>query len=658
MSLNRAYSTLEIKAINEETRTITGIATTMSPDRVGDVVLPEGAVFKLPLPLLWQHNSGKPIGWVTEATPTKKGINIVAQIADDLTDDIKNAWALIKGKLVRGLSIGFRGLDTEQIPNSWGVIFQKWEWLELSAVTIPANADATILSVKQFDVGAPAASGTERRSIDVSPGVSGKSTKPVNLRLKEGNDMKTIAEQITDLEAKRAATAARMQTVMQKSMDEGRSTDEAEQQEFDGLNGEITAIDNDIKRLKDLEKAMAGSARPVAAAAPGATGTEALGTAARVHATVKTGPARAPGIGFARVVKCLGMAHGNTMQAHELAKQLFGSDEEVVGALKAAVVAGSTGNTTWAGNLVGDETKLFADFVEFLRPMTILGKFGAAGVPSLRNVPFRTALIGQTSGGAGYWVGEGKAKPLTKFDFTRTTLEPLKVANIAVLTEEVLRDSSPSAEVMVRDQLAAALRERLDIDFINPAKAAAAGISPASITNGVTPIVSSGDDAAAVREDIKAIFGQFIAANNAPTSGVWIMPSTVALALSLMTNPLGQPEFPAINMNGGTLFGLPVIVSEYVPTVSAGAYVILANAQDIYVADDGGIRIDMSREASLEMKDSTLLQDSLAGTGTSLVSLWQTNTVGFLAERTINWARRRAQAVSVLSGVNWGTAGS
>src|SRR5690625_7199109 len=89
-----------------------------------------------------------------------------------------------------------------------------------------------------------------------------------------------------------------------------------------------------------------------------------------------------------------------------------------------------------------------ADFVEFLRPQTILARFGRDGVPSLRQVPFRTALVGQTSGGEGYWVGEGKAKPLTKFDFSRRSLEPLKVANIAVVTEELLRDSSPSAEAL------------------------------------------------------------------------------------------------------------------------------------------------------------------------------------------------------------------
>ena len=42
--------------------------------------------------------------------------------------------------------------------------------------------------------------------------------------------MKTIAEQITALEAKRQASAAQMEAVMQKSLDEDRTTDAAEQE--------------------------------------------------------------------------------------------------------------------------------------------------------------------------------------------------------------------------------------------------------------------------------------------------------------------------------------------------------------------------------------------------------------------------------------------
>jgi hypothetical protein len=44
----RAYSTLDIKAFDEDNGVITGIASTPSPDRMGDVVVPEGATFTSP----------------------------------------------------------------------------------------------------------------------------------------------------------------------------------------------------------------------------------------------------------------------------------------------------------------------------------------------------------------------------------------------------------------------------------------------------------------------------------------------------------------------------------------------------------------------------------------------------------------------------------
>jgi HK97 family phage major capsid protein len=295
--------------------------------------------------------------------------------------------------------------------------------------------------------------------------------------------------------------------------------------------------------------------------------------------------------------------------------------------------------------------------VEYLRPQTIIGKFGTNGIPSLRRVPFRTPLISQTGGGAGYWVGEGKAKPLTSFDFARTTLEPLKVANIAVLTDEVIRSSSPSAEGIVRDQLVAALQARLDIDFIDPAKTASAGVSPASITNAAANGAASGTgDADDVRADIRSLLNEYIAANNPPSTGVLIMRSGTALALSMMVNALGQAEFNGIGMNGGNLLSIPVITSEHVPS----GIIVMVNASDIYLADEGGFRLDMSREASVEMLDSGLTGESAPGvtngTAASTVSLWQTNSVGFLAERTINWAARRSTAVAYLSGVAWGGA--
>jgi len=121
-----------------------------------DIVEPKGAVFKLAIPLLWQHRHDQPIGNVTRATVKDPGIEVVAEIAkrDEpcrLKDRLAEAWQSIKAGLVRGFSIGFSSIESANIEGSWGRRFLKWEWHELSAVTIPANAEATIQSIKSMD---------------------------------------------------------------------------------------------------------------------------------------------------------------------------------------------------------------------------------------------------------------------------------------------------------------------------------------------------------------------------------------------------------------------------------------------------------------------------------------------------------------------------
>lgn len=153
--MKKAYSLLQVKSFDAEQRIIKGIASTPSPDRADDIVDPQGAKFALPIPFLWQHMHSQPIGEVTEAVVTDKGIEVTVQIAKieeegKLKDRIDEAWQSIKSGLVKGLSIGFRGLTVEDIPRSWGLHFKEWEWFELSAVTIPANAEASITEVKSI----------------------------------------------------------------------------------------------------------------------------------------------------------------------------------------------------------------------------------------------------------------------------------------------------------------------------------------------------------------------------------------------------------------------------------------------------------------------------------------------------------------------------
>lgn len=636
---NRAYSLMQVKAVNEDSREITGIASTPEPDRYGDIVDPAGVKFTLPLPLLWQHWHDEPIGQVTEAKVTDTGIEIKAKLVkpgadmpSQLVARLDEAWASIKTGLVRGLSIGFKPIEYSFIDDG-GIRFISWEWYELSAVTVPANGDCSIQSVKSIDRKFLAASGNKKTVVksSLSAGATATNTK-------KGTNSMNIAEQIKSFEAKRAALAASLSDIMSKAADEGRTLDAEETESYDNTSTEIKAVDEHLKRLHDMEGNMASTAKPVSKAANGEVTTVKSATPGIIRVEQKL----EKGIAFARFAKALAAANGSRSEALEIARKQYPDDAKLHHVLKAAVGAGTTTDPQWAGALV-EYQEYALDFVEFLRPQTIIGRFGQGGIPALRQVPFNIRIPAQTSGGSANWVGQGKAKPLTKFDFESITFSFAKVAAIAVLTDELIRFSNPAADALVRNALAEAVIARLDTDFINPAKAEVANVSPASVTNGIVAIPSTGDPDA----DAEAAFAQFVSNNLQPTGGVWIMSSTNALALSMKKNALGQKMYPEMTLLGGTFQGLPAIVSQY-----AGTNLTLLNAPDIYLADDGGVAVDMSREASLEM-ESEPTGDSITPTGTELVSMFQTNSVAIRAERWINWKRRRTAAVAVISGVNY-----
>ena len=163
MKLERAYTMLDVRSTDEEHRIIEGIASTPSPDRYEDVIEPMGAKFALPMPLLWQHRSDAPVGDVRFAKPEATGIPFKAHIAKTdepgkLKERLDEAWQSVKMGLIRAVSIGFRPLEYSFIDGG-GIRFNSWEWLELSLVTIPANSEATINTIRSFDIELRAATG-------------------------------------------------------------------------------------------------------------------------------------------------------------------------------------------------------------------------------------------------------------------------------------------------------------------------------------------------------------------------------------------------------------------------------------------------------------------------------------------------------------------
>lgn len=652
MKTERAWSTFEVKTVDEDARIIEGVATTPSTDRMGDVVEPMGAEFELPLPFLWQHDSRQPLGHVTKAKVTKDGITVTVKVmkieeSGRLKQRLDEAWQSIKHGLVRGLSIGFRAKETAFIRETGGVHFLKWVWLELSAVTIAANQDASIQAIKAVDLDAlKAATGQQREHrvvrLDKLPGATG-SKAALNLKTGEVDMLKKpLAEQLAAFEAKRAASVARMEELMSKAAEEGRSLDASEAEEHDNLAAEVKSVDEHIKRLKDLESISAKAASAATVITPGtqnAAGAAAPGGVIQVRSNLPKGTA------FTRFAMALARAKGNVMQAVEIAQRWKDTTPEVVTALKASVDPGTTTDSAWAAPLV-DVQQMADEFIELLRPATILGR-----MQGLRRVPFNVKMPRQLTGSTANWVGQGQPKPVSRLTFDTVTLGFAKVAGIVVITEELARLSSPAAEAVVRQDMIDTISQFQDVAFIDTAAAAVPNVSPASITNGVVAVPSTGYTVSNVQADVRSVMNNYIAANINLATGVWIMHPRTALSLSLLRSTSEDTmAFPGITPQGGTFMGLPVITSANVPvaaTTGDPTIIVLANASDILMADDGGITVDVSREASLQMDDAP-------DTGAQqLVSLWQNNLVGMRAERMINWHKRRAAAVQVISGVTY-----
>jgi HK97 family phage major capsid protein len=437
----------------------------------------------------------------------------------------------------------------------------------------------------------------------------------------------TIAEQITQFEKTRGTKSARMSELMTAAAAENVTLDDKQTEEYDGLALEVKSIDAHLVRLRDQEKTNAAAAAAVAPVAIIAA------AAARVAAPVIQVKSVLPkGTAFIRYCQAVAYGRGDTMRALEFAKQWKDSTPEVELVLKAAVAPGTSTDATWAGPLAPIKP-LATEFLELLRPATILGK-----IDGFLRVPFNVSVPSQTGGGTYGWVGQGAPKPVTKLQFGTITITITKCAGIIVITEELARNSSPSAEAIIQKDMINGIAQFLDLQLIDPTVAPVAGVSPGSLTNGVTPITSAGTTPANARTDVIAMLNALTAANIPITGAVLIMSEANALALSAALNPLGQPLWPNLALSGGTgPLGVNVITSQ-----TAGANIVMVSPGCVLYADDGGVTIDVSREASVQMDSAP---DNPALATTVLTSLWQNNLVGLRAERFINWKKARAGCV-------------
>ena len=101
-----------------------------------------------PLPALWQHRTDQPIGGYTELMEDSRGLKVTGFLLKDEIRLAAEAYALMKARIVKGLSIGYYVLDDSYNEKDGIRKLNKLDLQEISPVTFPANVEALVDNVK------------------------------------------------------------------------------------------------------------------------------------------------------------------------------------------------------------------------------------------------------------------------------------------------------------------------------------------------------------------------------------------------------------------------------------------------------------------------------------------------------------------------------
>jgi HK97 family phage major capsid protein len=446
----------------------------------------------------------------------------------------------------------------------------------------------------------------------------------------------SFQQALAALKEARQTKAARMAELADLKRSESRQFNDAERSEFDGLKVEIADLDDDIAVKAVNVQNDAKTAKPVAP----------MAFVRKQDPDDKfKGQSETRKI-IAKAMAVAALKQGNPVRPSDIAEARWGkTNPMLVQVMKANEVAGggSGSGEAWA-ELVSADNRYTGDFIEYLYSKTVYDRL------PLREVPANVSIKGMDGAFTGYWTGQSKAIKMSQGSGSTISLTPLKVAALTVLSNELLRDSSPSAEMIVRDGLEEALRQAIDSLFLS-ATAIDNGVAPAGILNNISAKTSDGDDIQSVYTDWKALMGDFITAKN--TEGLYVVTTpTLATSLGLMRNALGMPEFQGIDTNGGTFQGRPVLTGD---NVGSGDFILLKPSEIWRIADQG-VQVSVSQEATIEQSSAPVGEtDTPVAMTEYMTSMFQEESTAFKVVRSVNFLKRRSTAVSYVGDANYGS---
>jgi HK97 family phage major capsid protein len=303
------------------------------------------------------------------------------------------------------------------------------------------------------------------------------------------------------------------------------------------------------------------------------------------------------------------------------------------------IVANMEQSTNTKGGFLVD-TAYSSDFIDVLRPRVVIRQLGARTVPMPDgNLSTRKKSTGTSAG----YIGERVNAPTTDATVQMLTMSAKRLAAIVPITNQLIRRSSVSVDMMIRDDLVSSVAVKEDQQFLR-------GVGSATAPTGLRNLIAVGNVVAAnatvnlvnVDADLGKIKLKVLNANIPMTKVGWIMSPRTMMFLETLRDGNGNKAYPEIAE--GRLGIYPIGVTTSVPdNLGVGT-----NESEIYFGDFDQFLIGDTEQVTIAASDVAAYDDG--GTMRAAFSLDET-VVRLLAEHDTQV--RYDTAFAVLTGVTW-----
>jgi len=622
---------------------------------MGEVILPEAwnlSQFKNNPICLYQHDPDEPIGrWEDVRIDNNQLVGKLVLADAGTSDDIDCIRELVSQGILKAVSVGFMVNKWEYDEKSEALTYTDVTLLECSLVSIPANPECMSIA-KKFNANTsrifrsvPQVS----KSSEVETPAEKQVDAPV---IEKSQSIPLIKEKTMNVSQRIEATESKIallkETLESKGLELSANPDDSTiSGQSDSLMDEITKEEANLERFKKIEGTLAHHAviRP-AVSAQAETKSFAPAIIARQSKSIS-------GLDlFGKMASVAFISQVERKPQDQIIAERYKGIDEISLVMKALQNPAMTNVAGYAQELVA---QVHQGFMEALKAESAVARmpleFYTFGQWGSVVIPVETDS-GSTLDGA--WISEADPIPVGKTTFSSVTMRPYKLARITTMSREILQQSNPQIEQILRNALLRRCAVKLDKEFFGAGAGVETGRGqrPAGLManlNALDTIVSSGN----ALENIVADATSVMARQSELLLGqrqVWVMNNVTAMRIGMIQTLTGTFLFKS-ELDSGKWNGISVITSQNIDADK----IYLIDASAVAFAGDAPI-IESSDVATLhEEDDPATVNPIVPATGTAskpVRSLWQTNTSALKLTNPVSWTVTRSGAVQVITGFN------